>query len=281
MSCGLCRYCQKGRPNLCAWGLPTIFGCKHPDGAFRARDAGGVDLYQFSCIGTLAERTIVPEISAIKIPNDVPFEVAALVGCGVVTGLGAVFNRAKVQPGAMVAVIGAGGVGLNVIQGASIAGATTIVAVDPVESKRDLASDFGATHVVDPTSEPVVDRIIELTGGAGADYVFECVGKGPIFRQAWDACGIDGTLVAIGVAATEDVTELPSQAFSTSEKTLMSCLYGTSRPRVDMPLYLELYRQGRLKLDELITRRYPLEQVNQAIHDMHSGANARGVIVMS
>jgi S-(hydroxymethyl)glutathione dehydrogenase / alcohol dehydrogenase len=279
MSCGLCAYCQKGRPNLCAWGLPTIFGCKHPDGNFRAADGNGRDLFQFACIGTLASKTIVPEISVIKIPEDVPFEVAALVGCGVVTGLGAVFHRAKVGPGATCAVIGAGGVGLNVIQGCRIAGATTIVAIDPVGSKRDLASDFGATHLLDPTNEPVVERIVELTGGVGADFVFECVGKGTLFRQAWDACGVDGTVLAIGVATTEDVTELPSQSFSTSEKTLMSCLYGTSRPRMDMPLYIEMYRQGRLKLDELVTRRYPIEQINEAIADMHAGVNARGVIV--
>jgi NDMA-dependent alcohol dehydrogenase len=280
MSCGLCAYCQKGRPNLCAWGLPTIFGCKHPDGNFRAADGSGRDLFQFACIGTLASKTIVPEISAVKIPDDVGFEVAALVGCGVLTGLGAVFNRARVAPGATTAVIGCGGVGLNVIQGCRIAGATTIIAIDPVASKRDLASDFGATHLVDPTETPPVERVLELTGGIGADFVFECVGKGPLFRQAWDACGVDGTVLAIGVATTEDVTELPSQTFSTSEKTLMSCLYGTSRPRMDIPLYVDLYLQGRLKLDELVTRRYAIEQVNEAVADMHAGINARGVIVM-
>lgn len=280
MSCGVCAYCQKGRPNLCAWGLPTIFGCQHPDGAFRVSDRAHTDLYQFSCIGTLAEMTIVPEISVIPIPHDVPFEAAALVGCGVLTGLSAVFNRAKVYPGATVAVIGCGGVGLNVVQGARLVGAKQIIAIDPVSSKRDLASDLGATHIVDPSNESTVERIVELTGGVGADYVFECVGTGTLFRAAWDACGIDGTVVGIGVASTDDVTELPSQAFSTSEKTLMSCLYGTSRPRMDMPLYLELYRQGRLKLDELVTRRYTLDNVNDAVADMHSGANARGVVIM-
>jgi S-(hydroxymethyl)glutathione dehydrogenase/alcohol dehydrogenase len=280
ISCGLCKYCQKGRPNLCSWGLPTTFGCRHPDGAFRVSDASGTDLHQFCCIGTLAEKTIVPEISVVPIPQDVSFEAAALVGCGVLTGVSAVLNRAKVYPGAAVAVIGLGGVGLNVVQGARIAGATKIIAVDPVGWKRDLASDLGATHVVDAASESTVQRILELTGGAGADYVFECVGHGALFRAAWDSCCIDGTVVAIGVAATDDVTELPSQQFSTSEKTLMSCLYGTSRPRMDMPLYLELYRQGKLKLDELVTRRYGIDEVNEAIHDMHAGMNARGVVIM-
>jgi S-(hydroxymethyl)glutathione dehydrogenase / alcohol dehydrogenase len=281
LSCGLCRPCQRGRPNLCEWGLPTIFGCKHPDGEFRAGDSAGVDLFQFACVGSLAERTIVPEVAVVPIAQDVPFEAAALVGCGVLTGLGAVFNRARVEPGASVAVIGCGGVGLNVVQGARLAGATLIAAVDPVSAKRDLADSFGATHAIDPNADDVIERIVELTGGRGADHVFECVGKGELVRMAWDACAMWGTVVAIGVAATEDVAQLPAQSFSTSEKTLMSCLYGTSRPRIDMPVYVELYRQGKIKLDELITTRYSLENVNDAVADLESGRNARGVVVMA
>jgi S-(hydroxymethyl)glutathione dehydrogenase/alcohol dehydrogenase len=279
IACGRCASCQRGTPNLCEWGLPTIFSCLQPDGGFRARDADGRDLYQFACLGTLARRAIVPDLAVIPISRDVPFEAAALVGCGVLTGVGAVFNRARVRPGDSVAVIGCGGVGLNVIQAARLAGATTVIAIDPQPAKRDLAADFGAGDLIDPRATDVLERVRELTGGRGVDYAFECVGIGALVRQAWDAIAIDGTVVAIGVAATEDVCELPAQAFSTSEKTLMSCLYGTARPRIDMPLYLELYRQGRLKLDELVTRRYALSEVNQAVADLESGANARGVVV--
>jgi S-(hydroxymethyl)glutathione dehydrogenase/alcohol dehydrogenase len=279
ISCGRCRPCQSALPNLCEWGLPTIFSCRQPDGEVRAHDSAGVELHQFACIGTLAERTIVPELSVIPIPRDVPFEAAALVGCGVLTGAGAVFNRARVHPGASVAVIGCGGVGLNVIQAARLVGATQVIAVDPAAAKRDLASDFGATDAVDPTGEDVVARVRELSGGRGVDYAFECVGRGTLVRQAWDAVANDGTVVAIGVAPSDDVTELPCTSFWSTEKTLMSSLYGSGRPRLDMPLYLELYRQGRLKLDELVTRRYAIAEINEAVADLEAARNARGVVI--
>lgn len=279
ISCGFCHYCQQGKPAICRNGLPEMFSCK-ADGRFRATDPNGRDLYQFACVGTLAEYTIVPEITAVKISKDVSFEVAALVGCAVLTGLGSVINRAKVGAGDSVAVIGCGGVGLNVVQAAKFAGATTVIGIDMQEAKRDLATDFGATHVIDAAKGGVEEAIAELTGGYGADYVFECVGHGALFRQAWDSCCVDGTVVALGVASKDDVTELPSQQFSTSEKTLMSSLYGTSRPRTDIPLYIELYRQGQIKLDELVTTRYDLGDINVAVADLLSAKNARGVIVM-
>lgn len=279
IACGFCRYCQQGKPAICRNGLPEMFSCK-ADGRFRATDSNGRDLYQFACVGTLAEYTIVPEITAVKIPKDVSFDVAALVGCAVLTGLGSVFNRAHVEPGASVAVIGCGGIGLNVIQAAKFAGATTVIGIDPQGSKRDLAREFGATDVVDASDGGVEEAIAERTEGYGADYVFECVGRGELFRQAWDSCCVDGTVVALGVASKDDVTHLPSQQFSTSEKTLMSCLYGTTRPRIDIPLYIELYRQGRIKLDELVTTRYEIGDINVAVDGLLTSQNARGVIVM-
>jgi S-(hydroxymethyl)glutathione dehydrogenase / alcohol dehydrogenase len=190
-----------------------------------------------------------------------------------------VLNRARVRPADSAAVIDCGGVGLNLIQAARLSGATTVIAIDPQPSKRDLAADFGAGDLIDPQPEDVLERVAELTGGRGVNYAFECVGIGALVRQAWDAVAIDGTVVAIGVVATEDVCELPAQALSTSEKTLMSCLHGTARPRIDMPLYLELYRQGRVKLDELVTRRYALAEINDAVADLESGHDARGVAV--
>lgn len=280
ISCGRCRPCVEGTPNLCEWGLPIIFSCAQPDGGLRATDPSGRGLYQFASLGTLAEEVIVPEVATVPIPADVPFEVAALVGCGVLTGVGAVLNRAKVRVGDTVAVIGCGGVGLNVVQAAAMAGASMIVAVDREEWKLQLARELGATDVVDATAVDVVAAVRERTGGRGADVVFECVGNGALIRQAWDAAGIAGTVVAIGVAGADEVVSLPAQELSTSEKTLMSCLYGTSRPRLDMPRYLQLYRQGKLRLDELVTRRYSMDQVPEAVADLNASRNARGVVVM-
>jgi S-(hydroxymethyl)glutathione dehydrogenase / alcohol dehydrogenase len=279
ISCGQCRTCQHGRPNLCEWGLPTILGARQPDGDLRARDRNGTELHQFVCLGTLAEQAIVPELAALPIPPDVPFEVAALIGCGVLTGVGAVFNRARVRPGSTVAVIGCGGVGLNVIQAARLVGATTLVGIDPAAMKRDLAREFGATHAIDPSTENVVDRVLELTDGRGVDYAFECVGRGDLVRQAWDVIASDGTVVTIGVPPEGATAELPGEAFWSTEKTLMCSLYGSGNPRIDIPLYIELYRQGRLKVQELVTRRYRLSQINEAVEALEASRNARGVFI--
>jgi S-(hydroxymethyl)glutathione dehydrogenase/alcohol dehydrogenase len=277
--CGVCDKCVKGRPNLCLWGLQTIFGGRNPDGGLRASDGDGRELFQFSSIGTLAEALVCHEKHVVPIPHDVPFDVACLTGCGVLTGLSAVINRARVEPGRSVVVIGCGGVGLNVIQGAALQAAGMIVAVDVHDDKLEMARRFGATHVLNSaTVASVPEAIIELTGGHGADYVFEVVGQPDLVRQGWDSLCIDGTLVAIGVAASTSETALPAGQFATSEKTLMSCLYGTSRPTKDIPLALELYRTGRIKLDELITHHFRLDEINDAVARMHGGHDARGVV---
>lgn len=280
ISCGRCRPCVEGNPNLCEWGLPVIFSCRQPDGGLRASDPGGREIFQFASLGTLAEEVIVPEVATVRIPDDVSFEAAALVGCGVLTGVGAVLNRARVQAGDTVAVIGCGGVGLNVVQAAAMVGAAAVIAVDREAAKLSLAASLGATHAVDAGSVDVVAAVRDLTGGRGVDVAFECVGSGALVRQAWDAASISGTVVAIGVAPGDDVVTLPAQELATSEKTLMSCLYGSSRPRLDMARYLQLYRQGKLRLDELVTRRYRLEDVAMAVEDLHASRNARGVVVM-
>jgi S-(hydroxymethyl)glutathione dehydrogenase/alcohol dehydrogenase len=278
--CGICDNCLKGRPNLCMWGLETIFGGTNPDGTFRATDLDGNDLYQFSSIGTLAESLICNEKHAIPIPDDVPFESACLIGCGVLTGMSAVFNRAQVEPGASVVVIGCGGVGLNVVQGAALANAGTVIGVDLHEAKLSMAERFGATHTI--KSEPggdVAEQVFELTGGEGANYVFEVVGIPELVRLGWDCLRIDGTLVAIGVHPSESETSLPAGQFATTEKTLMSCLYGTSRPTKDIPLLVEMFRQGRLQLDELVTHRFSLSDISTAVAKMDSGHDARGIVV--
>jgi S-(hydroxymethyl)glutathione dehydrogenase/alcohol dehydrogenase len=282
ISCGQCEQCTKGLPCTCQTGFASILAGVNPDGRHRMRDSADRNLTQFACLGTLADQVIVSEASVIKIRDDVPLEIASLVGCAVVTGLGAVFNRAKVAPGSSVAIIGCGGIGLSSVQGARIAGASQIIAVEPVKEKRELALELGATDAIDPAEEAPVERVKELTGGLGANYAFEAVGIPDLFRQAWDMVRIDGTAIGIGVAPIGTEIKLPAIELSTSEKTLMSTTYGTSRPRQDMPLYLEMYMNGQLRLDPLISRHYELGQINEAIADLEAGRiHGRGVFAIS
>ena len=279
--CGVCRNCLKGRPNLCSANLDLTFpGTDAADGALRMTDSEGRGLYQFSAIGTLSEEVICNERRAVPIPEDVPLEVAAMTGCGVLTGTSAVFNRAKVEPGSSVVVIGCGGVGLNVIQGAVLAGASTIIGVDLHDDKLSMAQSFGATNLVkneDP--EATVGQVFDLTDGEGADYAFEVVGIPALVSLAWDCLRQDGTVVAIGVQPAGAMTELPGLEFCMTEKTLMGCVYGTSRPTTDIPMLVEMYRQGQLEIEKLITHRFDLEEINGAVEKMEDGHNARGVVV--
>ncbi|MYH72236.1 MAG: alcohol dehydrogenase catalytic domain-containing protein, partial [Acidimicrobiia bacterium] len=194
--CGVCRNCLKGRPNLCTANLKLTFpGTDAADGATRMTDSQGRGLYQFSAIGTLSEELICNERRAIPIPHDVPMEIAAMTGCGVLTGTSAVFNRAEVQPGSSVVVIGCGGVGLNVIQAAALAGASVIIGVDLHDDKLAMAQGFGATNLVkNESAGATVEQIFELTGGEGADYAFEVVGIPALVRLAWDCLRQDGTV---------------------------------------------------------------------------------------
>jgi len=278
--CGRCLACVRGRVNLCEWGLPKIFSGRQPDEDVRAYDAQGREILQWSCIATLSEQAIVPGRSVIPIPDDVPFEVAALIGCGVLTGAGAVFNRTTPHAGSSVVVFGAGGVGLNVIQASRLVGAAMIIAVDPSPMKRDLAISMGATDVVDPGAGDVAEQVRALTGGRGADYAFECVGQASAVRNAWDSIHYLGVLTTIGVPPDGQIVELPAVEMWATEKTLRASLFGSNNPLVDIPNIIELYRKGRLKVDELVTRRYSLDQINDAIEDLEASRNARGVIMM-
>ncbi|MGI9622343.1 MAG: zinc-binding dehydrogenase [Acidimicrobiales bacterium] len=278
--CGQCEQCAKGNHNICSWGLGALGACANPDGTLRASDANGQELFQFAQVGTLAEELICNEKHAVPIPDDVPFEVACLAGCGVLTGMGAVVNRAKVQQGESVVVIGCGGVGLNVIQSAAMVGASPIIAVDIHQDKLDMAENFGATHSV--LSGPGVDvptAVMELTGGLGADYAFEVVGVPELVRQAWDCLAMDGTAIGVGVSPAESEFLIPADAMAQSEKTLMASMYGSSRPTEDIPKAIEYYREGKLKFDELITHHFELEDINAAVDKMHAGHDARGIVV--
>lgn len=275
--CGKCRFCSMGRPVLCVdqgKALTTL-----PDGTLRTRDAQGKPLNIFSGCGVMAEYATLHVDNVVKIDPAIPFDRAALVGCAVTTGVGAVFNTARVVPGSSVAVFGCGGVGLNVVQGAAIAGAVRIVAIDSMESKLEMARKFGATDtLLAKPGEDLTKPLKKLTGG-GADYAFECVGSGELAAAAYRAIGRGGVAVVVGVAKPGDSTSVRTMTLPFEEKTLTGSYFGSCVPRIDFPRMLGLYMQGKLKLDELITRRYSIEQAPQAFADLESGKNARGVIV--
>lgn len=275
--CGRCRWCTTGRPQLCDQASRAMHTL--PDGTVRTRDAGGAALNVFSGCGVMAEFATLHEDNVVRIDRDVPLERAALVGCGVMTGFGAAANTAKVEPGSTAVVFGAGGVGLNAIQGCAICGAAAIVAVDTSDEKLAMARVFGATHTVNARAEEnVVKTLRRLTGG-GADYAFECVGAGEIAAQAYGALGKGGTAVVVGVAPPKDSTSIRTASLTFEEKTLTGSYFGSARPRQDFPRLLSLYRAGRLKLDELVTRTYRIDEAAQAFEDLAAGRNARGVIV--
>ncbi len=274
-SCGQCPYCIAGRPNLCTAGGRAAARGTLLDGSTRLRK-GEQELYQMTCTACFAERSVVPESSLVKIRDDMPLDRAALIGCGVMTGVGAVINTAKVQAGSVVAVIGCGGVGLNVVQGASLSGAAKIIAVDVSDFKLELAQRFGATHTVNATKDEPVGAIRQLSPG-GADYAFEVIGRPETMRQAYDATRRGGMTVVVGLAPAGAEVSIPAGSLL-QEKVLTGSSYGGARPRIDMPKLVDLYLTGKLMLDELISRRYPLDGINDAFQALREGEVARSVI---
>jgi S-(hydroxymethyl)glutathione dehydrogenase/alcohol dehydrogenase len=273
--CGSCRFCAAGRPVLC---LEAGKALTTPlEGSPRVRDASGAPLNIFSGCGSMAEYATVSAENLIRIDPKIPLDCAALVGCGVTTGVGAVFNTAKVQPGSSVAVFGCGGVGLSVIQGARIAGAERIIAIDTLQPKLDMARKFGATETLIAEGD-VVKPLKKMTGG-GPDYAFECVGSGELAGTAYRAIRRGGLAVVVGVAKPGDSTSVRTMTLPFEEKTLTGSSFGSCVPRVDFPRMLGLYLAGRLQLEELITRRYSIDEAPQAFADLQAGKNARGVIM--
>ena len=271
--CGTCEFCVAGRPNLCE-GEATRRGADEPPRL--AQD--GAPIAQFANLSAFAERMLVHENALVRIRPDVPLDRVALIGCGVTTGLGAVFNRARVRAGETVAVIGCGGIGLSVVQGCRIAGAGRIVAVDTVAWKLELAARLGATDGVNAAEANPVASVVELTAG-GVDYAFEALGTPATVRQAVRMTRKGGTIVMIGVVPMGTNVELPGADIVLREKTLLGCMMGSNRFRVDMPKYVELYRKGLLRLDEMISARLPLERVNDALEALRRGTAARSVVV--
>jgi len=270
--CGHCDQCLTGHPNLCANPETRRGRSQAPKLSWN-----GSPVTQSFNLSSFAERMLVHENALVKIDNDIQLDRAALVGCGVTTGVGAVLNTAKIEAGSSVAVFGCGGVGLAAIQGARIGGARMIIAVDTVESKLATARELGATHSVDASSGDPVEKIKELTGG-GVDYSFEAIGLKIAAEQCFDCLARGGTATIIGMIPVGQKVELDGRSFL-GEKKIQGSSMGSNRFRVDMPRYLDFYRQGRLKLDEMITRRGRLEDVNEAFRAMKAGEVARTVLM--
>jgi S-(hydroxymethyl)glutathione dehydrogenase/alcohol dehydrogenase len=270
--CGECYFCKKGEGFLCEGGTKFNGG--------KRMKSGDQDLSQMTELGTFADLTVVPAISAVKIDKSVPLKIAALLGCGVQTGVGAALNTASIKKGDTVAVIGCGGVGLNVIQGARIAGADRIIAVDTMESKLQMAKEFGATDFVNASDGDPVAKVKEITEGRGVDVAFEVIGLQPTIQQAMDMARRGGETVLVGVPRFDvNITFNPNFAFIMTAKTLKGCWYGSTNASEDVPRLLDLYAKGELKLDELISREITLEEVNEAFEAMKAGEVARSVIV--
>ena len=266
-SCGLCEMCQQGWPNLCE---------RAPIAGNRARVRGQV-VNQLTNLGTFSTHTVVPEIAAVRIDPNIPFAQAALLGCGVATGVGAAINTARVKPGSSVAVFGCGGVGLNCIQGSRLAGASTIIAVDLLDAKLELARRFGATHTINAASTDPVECIHDLTGG-GAHYAFEAIGlAAEPFVQSIRCTRRRGTTIWVGHAPHDTPVTIDARDLI-NEKKVMGSLYGSSRPQVDFPRLLALYREEKLQLDELVSRRFALDEVNAAFAALARGEVARSVL---
>jgi S-(hydroxymethyl)glutathione dehydrogenase / alcohol dehydrogenase len=274
-TCGRCHYCVIGRPNLCERRLPGRGVLL--DGTTRF-SLGGRPVHQYGHVGTYASQAVVPESCAIPIRRDMPLDRAALIGCSVTTGVGAVINTAAVPPGASMVVFGVGGVGLNVVQGGALVAAHPIVAVDLKPARLEDARRVGATHGIDASREDAVAAVKRLTG-RGADYAFVAVGDTRVVAQAADCLAPGGTAVLIGVPATGTTVALDVRPIVSGERTLRGCSYGGARTREDLPRMVELYLAGKLKIDELITRRYALEEANEAFRALAAGELARGLIV--
>lgn len=276
-SCGHCRYCTEGHSNLCNMGAAILMG-PQLDGTFRMHGESG-DVGQMCVISTFSEYTVVSDMSIVTIPDYYPLNRAVLVGCGVATGVGAAIHRARVQAGSTAMVIGCGGIGMNAVQGAVMAGARMVIAVDVNDFKLEKAKEFGATHTINSTREDPVAISRDLTWGEGVDYVFEAIATPATIGQAYACTGKNGTVCVIGLTpATAESIPISPLDLVLSQKTIMGTLYGDSQPRFDIPNLLKMYSAGKLKLDELVTRTYTLDQVNEAYADMVGGKNIRGVI---
>lgn len=271
--CGACPQCLGGHPNVCTGGVIA-----RSDSATSRVSQNGAPIRQFANIASYAEHMLLHENSLVRIDKELPLDRAALVGCGVLTGVGAALRTSGMEAGQTVAVYGCGGVGLSIIQGALIGGARQIIAVDMFESKLEMAKAVGATHFVNTTQDDPVQKIRALTGGLGVDHAFEAVGLAKLCRQAIESLAVRGTATIVGVLPADATIEFPWMAIRPECKVQTSRM-GSNRFRTDIPNYLEFYRQGRLKLDEMVSRRGRLDDINEAFRAMKAGEVARTVLL--
>lgn len=274
-NCGTCFHCIRGEAHLCRAIPPTG---RQADGTSRLH-LGEKDLAAFTALGCMAEEAVVPAISVVKIRPDVSARAAALIGCGVTTGVGAAIKTASVKPGSTVAVFGCGGVGLAVIQGARVAGADRIIAVDLAANKLEMAVKFGATDTVDASSSDPIERVKQLTGGMGADYAFEAIGVPSVIEQSYRATRRGGTTTVVGVGKLTENVQFNALMLALEGKTIHGCNYGSVNPREDFPKLIGLYERGKLDLEGMITNTYSIDEAPKAFEDLQNGVNARGVIV--
>ena len=274
-TCGRCENCVIGRPNLCL--TRGKFVMSQFDGTSRLHK-GDMKIAQFDQMSCFASHTVVPESACIPAPDSLPMEIAAFIGCCTTTGVGAVLYNAKVEANSTVAVVGCGGVGLNVIMGSGLANARQIIAVDINEGKLEFAMKFGATHSVNPSQQDAVARVKELTGGQGVDYAFEVFGSPDTVEMTYEMTKKGGTAVVVGISPWGSKAPIDPVALVRDEKVLKGCYYGSARMSTDMPKLIDMYQAGKLPLDELVTRRYSLDQINEAYEDLDRGEIGRGVI---
>ncbi|MEL6421820.1 MAG: zinc-binding dehydrogenase, partial [Pseudomonadota bacterium] len=270
--CGSCHYCSRGKQTVCETVFPL-------EANSPLSNAAGETLIHGLGTGAFAEKMLVEQSQAVVIPDEIAFDVAALLACGVITGFGAVTNTAAIEAGSNVVVIGTGGVGLNAVQGARHAGAGRIIAVDISEEKLAAARAFGATDTVNAMANDISKQVRALTSGRKADYVFVTVGAPVAFEQAFRLLGRAGTVVLVGMTELGVTAKYDPGTMAYIEQRIIGSKMGSARIQIDIPMLIDLYRQGRLKLDELITRRYPLEEINAAIADVKAGNALRNVIM--
>jgi alcohol dehydrogenase/S-(hydroxymethyl)glutathione dehydrogenase/alcohol dehydrogenase len=278
-ACGICRWCLQGLHHFCAEG-PRITQGPQLDGTYRRSNREGIAVGAFCMIGAFAERTVVDQASVIVIDKDIPLDLASLVACGVPAGVGAVRHRARVKPGESVLVVGCGGDGMNVVQGALLCGASKIIAADIIQAKLDWAINFGATHGVNAQGEELTRAVLELTDGIGVNHAFVCINPPATLLPAFRATTKGGNVVVTALTP-DSVTEInipPLELFVT-QKAIMGAVYGFASPRLQIPELLALYRRGELKLRELITQTYRLDDINSGYADLEAGKNLRGVVV--
>ncbi len=271
--CGSCAYCVEGSTHLCIGKEET----RRDPGARSRISQDGVSVHQFLDLSSFAEQMLVHETTLVKVSPEVPLDRAALLGCGVATGLGSVFNTAEVRDGQTVVVIGCGGVGLAAVQGARIAGAEIIIAVDVVAEKLELAASLGATHVVEWQEGSTVTAVLELTGGHGAHHVIEAIGTPATAESGFAMLRRGGTLTIVGLIPGETLS-IPTDALF-YERRIQGSVMGSNEPRRDVPRYVDMYMSGQLNLDEMVTRRLPLDSLNEAFDDMRTGRTVRSVVV--